>query len=65
MADDTKVFPTQSNRDPSKEHNQLHPRSQRSSGSELDEGFGEIGQSQVGEGLDKAIKFIDGDRRKK
>ena len=60
MADDTKSFPTQSQRDSSKEYNQLRPRSLRSSGTELDEQFGDIGQAEAG--LDSAADQIKGEK---
>jgi hypothetical protein len=60
MADETKAFPTQSQRDPSKPWNQLHPLSQRSSGSELDELCGgQIEQAVAGQGLDVAITELE------
>jgi hypothetical protein len=60
MPDETKAFPEQTQRDPSKPHNQLHPISQRSSGTEVDEICGAgISQSEAGLGLDKAIRTID------
>ena len=62
MADDTKSFPTQSQRDASKEYNQLRPKSLRSSGTELDEQFGDIGQAEAGSGLDSAIDKIKGEK---
>jgi hypothetical protein len=53
MPDDTKAFPTQSNRDRSLPHNQLRPASTRSSGAELDEFCPEIEQASAGlPGLD-------------
>jgi hypothetical protein len=63
MANESKTFPEQSQRDPTKPWNQLHPRSQRSSGSELDEAFGEIGTSDIGKGLDAVVKQIDGRKK--
>jgi hypothetical protein len=51
---------TMSQRDPSKEYNQLRPRSLASSGSELDAVCPEIEQASAGLGLDEAIKQIDG-----
>lgn len=64
MADDTKSFPTQSQRDPSKSYNQLRPTSTRGSGSELDEecypaGTG-IPQAEAGVSLDSAVNKIKG-----
>jgi len=55
-----KEGPTMSQRDPSKPWNQLHPRSQRDSGTNLDEACGAIEQASGGEGLDKAIARIKG-----
>ena len=51
--------PTMSQRDPSKEFNQLRPRSLRSSGAELDAFCPEIEQAEGGKGLDQAIRKID------
>jgi hypothetical protein len=63
MADITKndyaFDPTSTQRDPSKnEHDQLRPRSLRSSGAELDAGC-EITQASGGLGLDEALKLIE------
>jgi hypothetical protein len=55
--------PARSQRDPSKPYNQTRPLSTRTSGTELDECCGSIGQSEAGMGLDEAIALID--RRKK
>jgi len=54
---------TMSQRDPSKPWNQLHPASQRSSGTELDEVCGTVEQSPAGLGLDEAIGLIDGGKK--
>ena len=62
MPDDTKAFPTQSNRDPSKPWNQLMPRSMRDSGVNLDEVCGELEQAEAGLSLDKALSKIGGKR---
>jgi hypothetical protein len=51
--------PTMSQRDPSKEGNQLRPRSLRSSGTELDEGCGNLEQAEGGMGLDRAINTLE------
>jgi hypothetical protein len=51
--------PTESQRDPTKEWNQKRPASLRSSGTELDEGCGDIPQAEAGQGLDRAIHIID------
>ncbi len=52
--------PRMNQRDPTKEYNQLHPTSLRSSGTELDPCCGEeIGQASAGLGLDKAIREHD------
>ena len=63
MANDTKAFPTQTDRDPALETNQLRPTSLRTNGCELDPccgGSGEIPQASAGTGLDKAMRLIDG-----
>jgi hypothetical protein len=43
--------PKMSQRDPSKEYNQLHPRSLASSGLELDAGCGDIGTSSANQAM--------------
>ena len=50
---------TQTQRDPSKPWNQKRPLSTRTSGTELDEGCGDLGQFEAGKGLDKAVRTID------
>jgi hypothetical protein len=53
--------PNMSQRNPSKPYNQLHPRSLRSEGLELDEACGaDVSQAEAGRGLDRAIRVIDG-----
>jgi hypothetical protein len=61
MADETKKFPEFSQRDPSKPWNQLHPRSKRTSGAELDEvcGDGTIPQAEGGMVLADAMPKLD------
>jgi hypothetical protein len=49
--------PTMSQRDPSAEHNQLHPASLRSSGTELDASCsGKVEQASAGVSLDEATQ---------
>jgi hypothetical protein len=62
MPDETKSFPTQSQRDISLPHNQLRPRSLRSSGTELDEACGDIQQAEAGVSLDSAVDTIKGEK---
>ena len=50
---------TDSQRDPSQEHNQLRPASLRSNGMELDAGCGSVEQASGGLGLDHAFKILD------
>jgi hypothetical protein len=64
------VDPTSSQLDPSKEFNQLRPRSLRSSGSELDAWCkpyeGELGltfDSGAGKSFDAMLKKLDGGKR--
>jgi hypothetical protein len=55
--------PARSQRDPSKPYNQTRPLSTRTSGAELDECCGPIGQASAGLGLDEAIRLIDGGKK--
>jgi len=55
--------PGESQRDPSKPYNQVRPLSLRTSGRELDECCGPIGQASAGLGLDEAIRLIDGGKK--
>jgi hypothetical protein len=56
--------PNMSQRNPSEPYNQLHPRSLRSEGLELDEGFGDVEQAEAAKGLDRAIRMIDQKRKR-
>jgi hypothetical protein len=59
--------PKMSQRDPSKEYNQLHPRSLASSGMELDAGCGDIETSPVNEamGLDEVFAPLGSKKEQK
>ena len=54
---DYRFDPTSTQRDPRLEHNQVRPRSLRSSGTELDAGC-EVTQASGGLGLDRAIREL-------
>jgi hypothetical protein len=55
--------PAESQRDPSKPYNQTRPLSTRTSGMELDECCGSIGQASAGLGLDEAVQLVDGRKK--
>jgi hypothetical protein len=55
--------PARSQRDPSQPFNQTRPLSTRTSGMELDECCGSIGQASAGQGLDEAIRLIEGGKK--
>ena len=54
------MLPENTNKAPDKPYNQTIPKSQQDSGTNLDEGCGDIEQATGGLGLDQAIKKIGG-----